>query len=58
MTRILDTYMGNTVLLSDGNTGTVIMNNTIHRSRPLLRLASGECIDLVKHPELYIQAII
>ena len=58
MTRILDTYMGNTVLLSDGNIGTVIMNNTIHRSRPLLRLASGECIDLVKHPELYIQAII
>ncbi len=58
MTRILDTYMGNTVLLSDGNTGTVIMNNPIHRSRPLLRLANGECIDLVKRPELYIQAII
>ncbi len=58
MTRILDTYMGNTVMLSDGTTGTVIMNNTVHYSRPLLRLSTGECIDLVKHPELYIQAII
>lgn len=58
MTRILDTYMGNTVMLSDGTTGTVIMNNTVHHSRPLLRLSTGECIDLVKHPELYIQAII
>lgn len=58
MTRILDTYMGNTVLLSDGMTGTVIMNNTTHHSRPLIRLATGEYIDLVKHPELYIQAII
>ncbi len=58
MTRILDTYMGNNVLLSDGSTGTVIMNNKVHHSRPLLRLATGECIDLVKHPELYIEAII
>ena len=58
MTRILDTYVGNSVLLSDGMTGTVIMNNTVHHSRPLIRLMTGECIDLVKHPEIYIQAII
>lgn len=58
MDRILDTYMGNTVQLSDGSTGTVIMNNKIHHARPLVRLNSGECLDLVKHPELYIQAII
>lgn len=58
MERILDTYMGNTVQLSDGSTGVVIMNNKVHQSRPLIRLSSGECLDLVKHPQLYIQAII
>ncbi len=58
MTRILDTYMGNTVQLSDGSTGVVIMNNKIHYSRPLIRLNTGECLDLVKRPDLYIEAII
>lgn len=58
MNRILDTYIGNTVQLSDGSTGTVVMNNSIHHSRPLVSLSTGKCIDLQKHPELYIQAII
>ena len=58
LTHIIDTYMGNSVLLNDGSVGNILMINNRKLSRPLVRLTSNEYIDLGKHPELYIQAII
>ncbi len=58
LTHIIDTYMGNSVLLNDGSIGNILMINNRKLSRPLVRLTSNEYIDLGKHPELYIQAII
>ena len=58
LTRIIDTYMGNSVLLNDGSTGNILLINSQKLSRPLLRLNNGEYLNLTKHPELYIQAII
>lgn len=58
LTRIIDTYMGNSVLLNDGSTGNILLINSQKLSRPLLRLNNGEYLNLIKHPELYIQAII
>lgn len=58
LTRIIDTYMGNSVLLNNGSIGNILMINNQRLSRPLVRLTSNEYVDLGKHPELYIQAII
>ena len=58
LTHIIDTYLGNTVLLNDGSSGKVIMVNTQVLSRPVVSTEQHEYLDLSKHPELYIQAII
>ncbi len=58
LTRIIDTYMGNSVLLNDGSIGNVVMVNSQWLSRPLIHLANNEYVNLAKRPDLYIQAII
>lgn len=58
LTRIIDTYIGNTVLLNDGSTGKVILVNRQALSRPVVSTATNKYLDLTKHPELYIQSII
>lgn len=58
LNHIIDTYLGNTVLLNDGSSGKVIMVNTQFLSRPVVSTEQHEYLDLSKHPELYIQAII
>lgn len=58
LTHIIDTYMGNSVLLNDGSIGNILMINNQRLSRPLVRLTTNEYIDLSKHPELHIQAIV
>ncbi len=58
LTHIIETYMGNTVLLNDGTTGKIIYINNLHLSRPLIQSTKNEYLDLSKHPELYIQAIV
>ena len=58
LTHIIDTYMGNSVLLNDGSIGNILMINSQRLSRPLVRLTTNEYIDLSKHPELHIQAIV
>jgi putative nucleotidyltransferase with HDIG domain len=56
--HIIDTYIGNSVLLNDGSSGKVIMINRQFLSRPVVSTAAVTYLDLSKHPELYIQAII
>lgn len=56
--HIIDTYIGNSVLLNDGSSGKVIMINRQFLSRPIVSTAAVTYLDLSKHPELYIQAII
>lgn len=58
LSRIIDSYMGNSVLLNDGTVGNVLLINNRKLSRPLLRLTNNEYVDLAKHPELHIQSII
>ncbi len=58
LTRIIDTYMGNSVLLNDGSIGNILLINSQKLSRPLLRLTNGEYVNLAKRPDLYIQGII
>lgn len=56
--HIIDTYIGNSVLLNDGSTGKIIMINRQFLSRPVVSTAAVTYLDLSKHFELYIQAII
>lgn len=54
---ISDTYLHNTVLLSDGRLGEVILTNKTAVSRPGV-MVDGEFIDLSKHHELNIVEIL
>ncbi|MBE5941205.1 MAG: HD-GYP domain-containing protein [Lachnospiraceae bacterium] len=54
---ISDTYLHNTVLLSDGRKGEIIMTNKHHVSRPSI-MSGTSYIDLTHHPELKIVAIL
>jgi putative nucleotidyltransferase with HDIG domain len=54
---ISDTYLHNTVLLSDGRQGEIIMTNQMIPSKPGI-LSNGEYIDLTKHPDLKIESIL
>lgn len=54
---ISDTYLHNTVLLSDGRKGEIILTNKTRVSRPGL-LVDGTFLDLTVHPELNIVAIL
>ena len=54
---ISDTYLHNTVLLSDGRKGKVIMTNQMTPSRPSV-MVDNDFIDLTKFPNLKIEAIL
>lgn len=54
---ISDTYLHNNVLLNDGREGEIILTNKTQVSRPGI-MVNGEFIDLVKHPDLNIIAIL
>lgn len=58
LNRIVDTYICNSVLLNDGTCGKIVLMNQKSLSRPVIHTLTNEYIDLTKHPELYIQAII
>ena len=55
--NIVQTYMNNHVRLSDGQIGKIIYVNKQWYSRPTLAVESG-FLDLTRHPELKIEAII
>ena len=52
-----DTYLHNTVLLSDGRKGEVIMTNQMVPSKPGVMI-DNEYIDLTKTPSLKIESIL
>ncbi len=54
---ISDTYLHNTVLLSDGRQGEIIMTNKNHVSRPSI-MCGSDYIDLTNYPNLKIEAIL
>lgn len=56
--KIVNTYLQNSVRLSDGRTGTVILINNLALSRPVVQLDNGGYIDLYRHPDTAIDAII
>ncbi len=56
--RIANTYINNGVLLSNGDIGTIVLINKQHLTRPIVQLDNRRFVNLEKHPELYIQAII
>lgn len=55
--NIVLTYMSNHVRLNDGQIGKIIYINNQYLSRPMISTESG-FIDLSKHPELRIEAIV
>lgn len=54
---ISDTYVHNTVQLSDGRKGTIVMTNKNYPSRPSI-MSGNDYIDLTFHPDLKIMAIL
>lgn len=54
---ITDTYMNNTVELSDGRRGQIVMINKLNLSRPLIKLSDGY-VDLYEQRDLSIEKII
>lgn len=55
--NIVAAYLHNNVRLSDGRTGEIIMINKVCLYRPIVQ-CDGDFIDLMKHPDLKIQAIL
>lgn len=58
LNRVVDSYMNNHVVLSNGNHGQIVWKNPEYLARPTIYLPTRNFIDLSVHPELYIQAII
>ena len=56
--HIAQTYVGNSVHLSDGSQGKISMIDTKKLLRPLIQLESGEFVDLSKRLDLYVEEII
>lgn len=57
LNRISSTYLHNNVRLNDGRVGEIIMLNPMCLYRPMIRIGN-EFIDLLKNPELKIEAIV
>ena len=56
--HIVDTYMNEHVILNDGSKGQIVLKNREQLARPTIYLQNKEFLDLSKHPDLFIQAII
>ena len=55
--HIVDTYLNNRVLLSDGRTGEIVLINKQKLSRPLIKL-EDDFLDLSTHPDIMIEKIL
>lgn len=53
---IVQTYINNTVKLSDGSVGEIILINKLELSRPIVKIGE-EYINLMKHRDLHIAAL-
>ena len=56
--RIANTYQNNRVLLNNGTQGTIIMLNSSHLSRPIIKLDNDEFLDLSLNSSLCITQIL
>lgn len=56
--HIANTYINNNVLLSNGLTGKIVLINKQHLTRPVIQTTVHKFINLEKHPDIYVQAII
>lgn len=56
--HIVDTYLNNKVLLSNGHVGEIVLINKQALSRPLIRLEDNEFVDLTAYKELTIEKIL
>ena len=56
--HIVDTYMNEHVVLNNGCKGQIVLKNREQLARPTIYLQNKEFLDLSKHPDIYIQAII
>lgn len=56
--RIVASYMNNSVRLSDGRVGEVIMINPQKLSRPVIRISDTEYVDLYKETSLSIEDLV
>lgn len=56
--HIAQTYIGNSVQLSDNRLGKISMIDTKNLLRPLIQLESGGFVDLSKHLDLYVEEIV
>lgn len=56
--RIAHSYQHNRVLLSNGQSGTIVMSNPKHLTQPILQMDDGSIFDLTEHQGLSISKII
>ncbi len=56
--NVVNTYIDNRVMLSDGSVGTVRWINKTRLSKPMLQMADGSFIELAKKPGLRIEKIL
>lgn len=56
--HIADTYQNNNVLLNDSREGKVILLNRHRLSRPVVALTDGTFLNLLEHPDLFIEKIL
>lgn len=58
LNRIANSYQHNRVLLSNGQSGTIVMINSKHLTQPMIQMDDGKVIDLTEHHDLSITKII
>ena len=56
--QIAATYQSNRVILNDGRGGKIVMLNPNDLSRPVVQFDDNTCLDLSKHRDLFIKAIV
>ncbi len=56
--NVVNTYIDNRILLSDGSIGTIRWIDKQNISRPMIQMADNSFLELAKHPELRIEKIL
>lgn len=58
LSHIANSYQHNRVLLSNGQSGTIVMINSSHLTQPMIQMDDGKIMDLIQHTDLSITKII
>lgn len=56
--NVVNTYVGNKVILSNGAVGEVIMINKLDLSRPIVKVNNEQYIDLSHNRDIYVKSIV